>query len=250
LTEIGVKDEAAATISIHVPQPAELKVLKQVAAYSGSAEGLDGYTYQESVSFNSSGQRAVFKVTVTNTAPVELVLTAIEDKFNGSDLSGATFYLADGTEITLAQLLEEYGLLEPGTGITFYYITAQINATGTYINNVTVIAAGNNETLTASDSALVTASWGGGTNRNDPTPPPLPTPLPAPEVIITEAEPPLSDYTEPLPEPESEILEEIVPLADLPQTGVPSTIPLFLLLTGALSGMCLATRLLNKKSCL
>ena len=251
------KDLAVVEIDPYVPG---LDVVKGAAAYTASGlpqEGanLDGYAFSGTVSFNTSGNRAIFEITITNNTDGELIVTEIEDIFGTTDLAGATFYLVDGSAITLADILGEGGMaLAAGESFSFYFVTDAQIVKGTFVNTVTVKATDGGQALDpVTASASVAVSW---TTPNDPDPDPdpddpiIPDPDPDPIVVdIPDIAGPLGSYEIAVPEEEEfVIMDEDIPLGNLPQTGSAASVGMGLLgLLSALSGMAAAGATLLKK---
>ena len=250
-------DSAVVEVKPYVPG---LDVAKGAAAYTAAGlpqEGanLDGYDYKSTVSFNASGSRAIFEITITNNTGGELLITGIKDIFGTIDLAGATFYLANGAATALADILGEGGMtLAAGESFSFYYVTEPQTLRGTFVNTVTVNATDGGEALEpVTASASVSVSWTSTITTPDPDPDPTPVtpdPDPTPVVNIPDMVAPLASFPE-ITVPEEEefvIMDEDIPLGNLPQTGSAASAGagLFGLFT-ALSGLAAASATLLKK---
>ena len=213
----GVTDSDDETVIVD-KYISQLLVKKSVAAYR---DGLDledeSIIWNDNgISFTSAGNKAVFKVVITNTGDGVLYVNDVKDVFGDTDLARSTFYYGGEAYSGLTALLEEISTvpLYRGDGeIVFYFITGELDARGTFTNNVTVEATDSyQETHRGSDDADVTTSWGRG--GNPPVNPPTGDGDANPN--IGEPEVPLAI----MPEDDMIIPEEDVPLLNIPQTGV------------------------------
>jgi len=227
-------DENTVVVTRH---ESKLEVNKSVTAYVANME-LDGegVVWSSTVSFTAAGNRAAFKVTISNGGDGVLYVNSIADTFGTANLENATFYYDNGEGLAayegLEALLEEISqvpLYGNGDGsIVFYFISDALNTRGTFVNTVTVrVVDTYQEEDFGSDTASVTVSWttttGGGDPGGDPgtststaTIADPPTPL---SEFIPEPDVPLADLP---PEADLVIDEEDVPLSMMPRTGVAS----------------------------
>jgi len=219
-----VNDDDKVTIPVTEYQT-HLKVKKQVAAYTESMDYTAGSVVwnDTSITFTSSGNKAVFKITITNDEERALYITQITDFFNGIDVSGGKFYY-NGGEYNLAALISELSSipLSGGGSVVFYYITDALATRATYTNVVTVKAVDENQVVhEGKDEAAVVLSWNTTPDNDDPRDR---DPDDPPVTINT---PPVPLAT--IPDEPVVIFDEQVPLADIPQTGINDNLISFLL---------------------
>ena len=83
--------------------------------------------YQKSISFNSLGRRAFFKITLSSSVDSGFMVT-LSDVFDGTDV--AALYDESGNVINLDYTF----YLSYNEPVTFYYVTVALNGTKTYTN--------------------------------------------------------------------------------------------------------------------
>jgi LPXTG-motif cell wall-anchored protein len=256
-SETGLPIDGSDDSAITVRKPIyELAVTKLVAEFTEEEESLDGYEFSESVSFLSSGKKGLFEITIANNSESVLYLTGIKDIFNSEELpEDAVFYREDGSETTLVEILEEYGVLESGAKFTFYFITDALTVINTYKNEVEVTAVNDvQEEISDKDSATIVVSW----STIPPEYPPEDTPEYSPDnpvddpivVDIQGIAGPLAYFpaTAPQDDEDFEIVDEAMPLGNLPKTGTAANAGVGLMgLFSALSAMGAAGATLHKK---
>ena len=219
-------------------QVSKLNVDKTVVTYTDGMDFESVTGWAKNVTFTSSGNRAAFKVAITNTGEGALTVGEIADSFDAQgDLSGATFYYNNGYGLEayqgLDKLLEAISGIELYNGdgeIVFYFVSNAVTTTGVFKNIVNVVAFDSYQDRNpGSSEATVTATWGGSWTYTYTDPTPIPTP-----VVIEDPEPPLIDLPNkqpppavkpPIVEEDVEIEDPEVPLAGLPQTGHQQYLP-------------------------
>ncbi|MCL2046852.1 MAG: VWA domain-containing protein [Oscillospiraceae bacterium] len=255
-TKREVSSNAVESITVKIADlgGAALTVTKKVSLYRAAypIAASPAYVFEDSVAFSSSGNRAIFQITVTNNSSWEITLDSVTDTYAGAGVNISEFVLEDGSPIDLTAYP-----LAASSSISFYYITAAITSTGTYRNSIDIsayVTLDNSQILNDGDFADVNASWSSGYY----VPPVRPSnPPPEIEEIVEEVEllpepmplvetPPEEDpmelvvlgipglQAEPGPSPEDfvEIIDPDVPITNLPQTGIPAILPFVLLALG------------------
>ena len=142
-----------------------LEVTKQVAIGRGGS--INHNRFVDAIEINTRGSQAVFKMTVTNNTNKVLRIEEAKDLFAGKPVT--QFTTVDGRPFNPIGYE-----LAPKSSVTFYYVTAELNTRGTYVNTLAVrtrvIETGNSPVnYDDSDSATVVVRrirGGGGHGGN------------------------------------------------------------------------------------